>query len=76
MSDEKTPTPEDSARDRLKVALPDTMPPDATPEKIVDAEIAHFNEWFTGRGNDPINKFEHAIIKTFLGWKLGLAKPV
>lgn len=58
----------------LKISLPDTMPADATPEKIVDADIAEFSEWFQRLGNDPPVQLEKAFLKTYLAWKLGLAK--
>lgn len=41
---------------------------------LVDNDIAKFNEWFISLGNDPLVKAERAIIKTYLAWKLGLAK--
>ncbi len=43
-------------------------------ERLVDADIADFDDFFRGLGNDPISRPEKAIIKTFLAWKLGLMK--
>lgn len=49
---------------------------ETVPEKVVDADIESFNKWFQGLGNDPLIKSERAIIKTWLAWKLDLAKSV
>lgn len=54
----------------LKVALPDTLAPEETPEKIVDADIKAFDEWFRGLGNDPLIHMEKAVLKTYLWYKL------
>lgn len=44
-------------------------------ERVVNEEIDGFEEFFSKKlGNDPLVKGERAIIKTFLAWKLGLAK--
>lgn len=74
MSDEKSPDTQPEIAVGLKVSLPDTMPADATVEKVVDSDIEDFNRWFQAQGNDPVIHLEKAIIKTYLGWKLGLAK--
>lgn len=46
---------------------------EAMTEQAVDQTIADFDMFFRSLGNDPLMKVETAIIKTFLGWKLGLA---
>lgn len=48
--------------------------PEVNIEKQVDEDIASFNDFFRELGNDPLAKSERAIIKTYLAWKLGLAK--
>lgn len=46
-------------------------------EQAVDEDIREFNDWFRATlGNMPITGFEKAIIKTYLAWKLELAKKV
>jgi hypothetical protein len=46
-------------------------------EQAVDDDIREFNDWFrTALGNTPITGPERAIIKTYLAWKLELAKKV
>jgi hypothetical protein len=72
--DEKSPDTQPAISTGLKVSLPDTMPADVTVEKVVDSDIEEFNRWFQTQGNDPVIPFEKAIIKTYIGWKLGLAK--
>jgi hypothetical protein len=49
---------------------------DATelPENQVDQDISQFNDWFQTKGNEALARSEYAIIKTYLAWKLGLAK--
>ena len=60
------------AHEKLSVQLHEVQPHDV--EKTVDQDIEDFNEFFRGLGNEPIIRSEKAIIKTFLAWKLGLAK--
>jgi len=43
-------------------------------ESCVNEDIAQFNSFFQGLGNDPLSKFEVSAIKTYLAWKLGLAR--
>lgn len=43
---------------------------DSELEADVDADIAAFDEYFRSLGNDPLVKFEKAIIKTYLHRKL------
>lgn len=54
-------------------SLPDVDGPMSL-EKVVDADIGEFNEFFRSLGNDPIVRGEKAILKTYLAWKLGLMK--
>lgn len=42
-------------------------------ECIVDDDIKDFDSFFQEHlKNDPMNKAERAIIKTYVGWKLGI----
>jgi hypothetical protein len=47
---------------------------DESLEADVDQDIAAFDAWFQARGNEPVVKFEKAILKTFLFFKLKGAK--
>ena len=38
-------------------------------EQMVDEDIASFDNFFQGLGNDPLTFFEKAIIKTYLFYK-------
>lgn len=38
-------------------------------EEMVDEDIANFDKFFQGLGNDPLSMFEKAAIKTYLHWK-------
>ena len=38
-------------------------------EEMVDEDIANFDKFFQGLGNDPLSLFEKAAIKTYLHWK-------
>jgi hypothetical protein len=42
-------------------------------EAAVDAELERFSDFCTKQLGEPLVPPERAIIKTFLGWKLGLA---
>lgn len=39
-------------------------------EAVVDQEIDRFDAGFQKRGGEPLTKFERAILKTFLVFKL------
>lgn len=64
--------------------VPDSFPPEedvtaverlrgSLAEKVVDADIDDFNSFFQSElKNAPMTGAERAIIKTYLGWKLGL----
>ena len=39
-------------------------------EKLVEEDIRKFEEYFVSLGNDPLNKFEFSILKTYLAFKL------
>lgn len=42
-------------------------------EEAVDADIQAFAQFFSDTlKNDRLTKAEHAILKTYLGWKLGV----
>jgi len=43
-------------------------------EQAVNQDIAEFDQFFQGLGNEPLNKFEVAIVKTYCAWKLGLTQ--
>jgi hypothetical protein len=43
-------------------------------ESDVDAEIAAFDTWFQGRGNEALVKSERAILKTYFWFKLRAEK--
>lgn len=43
-------------------------------EASVDRDIESFDVWFQTLGNSPLSRPERAIIKTYLGFKLGLRK--
>ena len=60
------------AHERLSVQLHDVQPHEV--EKTVDQDIEDFNDFFKRLGNEPIIRSEKAILKTWLAWKLGLAK--
>jgi len=38
-------------------------------EKVVDADVGKFETFFTSLGNDGLNGYERAAIKTYLHWK-------
>lgn len=38
-------------------------------EEMVDEDIANFDKFFQGLGNDPLSMFEKAAIKTYLFYK-------
>jgi hypothetical protein len=38
--------------------------------KSMDAELGPFEQWFRKQGNSPLVGVEHAILKTYLAWKL------
>lgn len=38
-------------------------------EEMVDEDIANFDTFFQGLGNDPLSLFEKAAVKTYLHWK-------
>lgn len=38
-------------------------------EQLVDEDILRFDRYFQSLGNDPLVKFEHAVIKSYLFWK-------
>jgi hypothetical protein len=40
-----------------------------TLENEVDDDIEAFDKYFQSLGNDPLNKFERAVVKTYLHWK-------
>lgn len=56
-----------------KIVL-DEIPANTTVEAVVDEDIRVFDQEFQRIGNSPIVPSERAIIKTYLAWKLGLAK--
>lgn len=44
-------------------------------EAAVDADIRGFDAYFQSLGNDPLDKFERAAIKTYLWYKLHREDP-
>ena len=44
-------------------------------EEVVDADIEDFGLWFQQeRGQSPLSHYEHAMVKTYLAYKLGLGR--
>ena len=44
-------------------------------EEAVDADIEDFGLWFQQeRGQSPLSNYEHAMVKTYLAYKLGLGR--
>ena len=43
-------------------------------EETVDNDIDQFNESFRRMGNEGLVRSERAILKTYLGWKLGVTR--
>lgn len=44
-------------------------------EEVVDADIEGFGLWFQQeRGQPPLSNYEHAMVKTYLAYKLGLGR--
>lgn len=58
----------------LKVTVETQVESTKDIERLVDEEIAEFDQFFRELGNDPIVRSERAIIKTYLAYKLGLVK--
>lgn len=44
-------------------------------EQDVDVDIRGFDAYFQSLGNDPLDKFERAAIKTYLWYKLHREDP-
>jgi|HubBroStandDraft_1064217.scaffolds.fasta_scaffold265773_3 hypothetical protein len=60
----------------VKVVVAQEDPSDSKElERIVDVDIAAFDTYFQGLGNDPLSRPERAIIKTFLHWKVKGPQP-
>ena len=39
-------------------------------EAVVDTDLSAFAQYFASLGNDGLDKFERAAIKTYLHWKI------
>lgn len=37
-------------------------------DKIVNEKLNKFEEWFLSQGEEPLSKYEKAILRTFIGW--------
>jgi hypothetical protein len=41
---------------------------------LANQEIAEFERWFMGLGNEPLSKSESAILRTYFAYKLVVGK--
>lgn len=57
----------------LKVTVEQGVPTTEL-ERVVDADVEEFSQFFQSLGNEPLVRGEKAIIKTYLAWKLGVMK--
>jgi hypothetical protein len=59
---------------KIKLDLPDEANVDEVEDQklaeAMDVELHSFEQWFRGKGNDPLVGVERAILKTYLAWKL------